>query len=33
MAFLMFGEGDFKGAERALDDLSARAAIELPKEY
>jgi two-component system, cell cycle response regulator len=33
MAFLMFGEGDFEGAERVLDDLSARAGIELPKEY
>lgn len=32
-AFLMFGEGDFEGAERVLDDLSARAGIELPKEY
>jgi diguanylate cyclase (GGDEF)-like protein len=33
MAFLMFGEGDFEGAERALDELSARAGIALPKEY
>ncbi|MGA9761041.1 MAG: diguanylate cyclase [Gaiellaceae bacterium] len=33
MAFLMFGEGDFEGAERVLDDLSARAGIQLPKEY
>jgi diguanylate cyclase (GGDEF)-like protein/putative nucleotidyltransferase with HDIG domain len=33
MAFLMFGEGDFEGAERVLDGLSARAGIELPKEY
>jgi len=33
MAFLMFGEGDFEGAERALDDLSARAGIALPKNY
>ena len=33
MAFLMFDEGDFKGAEKVLDDLSARAGIALPKEY
>ena len=33
MAFLMFGEGDFEGAEKVLDDRSARAGIELPKEY
>jgi diguanylate cyclase (GGDEF)-like protein len=33
MAFLMFGEGDFEGAAKALDDLSARAGIQLPKEY
>ena len=33
MAFLMFDEGDFDGAERALDDLSARAGIALPKKY
>ena len=33
MAFLMFGEGDFEGAERVLDDLSARAGIALPKKY
>jgi len=29
----MFGEGDFEGAERVLDDLSARAGIALPKKY
>jgi len=33
LAFLMFGEGDFAGAEKVLDDLSARAGIALPKEY
>jgi diguanylate cyclase (GGDEF)-like protein len=33
MAFLMFDEGDFEGATKALDDLSARAGIRLPKEY
>ena len=33
MAFLMFGEGDFEGAKRVLDDLSARAGIALPKKY
>jgi two-component system cell cycle response regulator len=33
MAFLMFDEGDFKGAERVLDELSARAGIALPKNY
>ncbi len=33
MAFLMFDEGDFKGAAKVLDDLSARAGIALPKEY
>ncbi len=33
MAFLMFDEGDFEGAARALDDLSARAGIQLPKKY
>ena len=32
-AFLMFDEGDFEGATKALDDLSARAGIRLPKEY
>jgi len=31
MAFLMFNEGDFKGAERALDGLSAQAYPE-PQE-
>ena len=33
MAFLMFDEGDFEGAERVLDEHSARAFSELPKEY
>jgi diguanylate cyclase (GGDEF)-like protein len=33
MAFLMFDEGDFEAAERALDDRSVRAEIELPEEY
>jgi diguanylate cyclase (GGDEF)-like protein len=33
MAFLMFDEGDFEGAEKALDDLSARAGIALPDDY
>jgi two-component system cell cycle response regulator len=33
MAFLMFDEGDFEGAAKVLDDLSARAGIQLPKEY
>jgi putative nucleotidyltransferase with HDIG domain len=33
MAFLMFDEGDFEGAKKVLEDLSARAGIALPQEY
>ncbi|MHB8060642.1 MAG: diguanylate cyclase [Gaiellaceae bacterium] len=33
MAFLMFDEGDFAGAAKVLEDLSARAGIALPREY